>query len=116
MKFIYQERSKKGEVEAGTIEASSQEAAAALLQKYNIFVTSLKEEKIPFDVFKGGIFKKKVSQKDLSIFSRQLAVMIDSRVPIVESLSSLASSANKKVFNFQQNKKKNSSCCIFALQ
>ncbi|MFA5877821.1 MAG: type II secretion system F family protein [Candidatus Staskawiczbacteria bacterium] len=98
MKFIYQARSQRGEIETGTIEASSQEAAAALLQKYNIFVTSLKEEKTPFDVFKGGIFKKKVSQKDLSIFSRQLAVMIDSRVPIIESLSSLASQTSKKVF------------------
>ena len=43
MKYIYQARSKEGKIETGTVEASTKEAAALLLQKYNIFVTSIKE-------------------------------------------------------------------------
>ena len=44
MKYIYKARTKEGKVETGIIEASNKEAAAILLQKYNIFVTSLTEE------------------------------------------------------------------------
>jgi len=96
MKFTYQARSKEGKTEKGTIEASSKEAAAALLQKYNIFVISLKEIKSPFSKFE--FLKKKTSKKDLAIFSRQLAVMIDSRIPVIQSLLSLAGQTTKKDF------------------
>ncbi len=90
MKYIYQARSKEGKVETGTVEASSKEAAALLLQKYNIFVTSIKEQTpLIFRVENIG-FLNKVSKKDLAIFSRQLAVMVQSRVPITQSLKSLA--------------------------
>ena len=45
MKFTYQARTKEGEMRSGQIEASSREAAIEVLQKYNIFITSLKEVK-----------------------------------------------------------------------
>ena len=90
MKYIYQARSKEGKVETGTVEASSKETAALLLQKYNIFVTSIKEQS-PLILRTENIrFLNKVSKKDLAIFSRQLAVMVESRVPITQSLKSLA--------------------------
>jgi type IV pilus assembly protein PilC len=98
MKFSYQARSKEGKIERGTIEASSYEAAAALLQKYNIFVISLKEVKTAFPSLGAGIFRRKASGRDLAIFSRQLAVMIDSRVPVVQSLLSLAAQTTKADF------------------
>ena len=43
MRFNYQTRTKKGEVRAGVIEASSREAAIYLLQKYGLYVTVLEE-------------------------------------------------------------------------
>jgi type IV pilus assembly protein PilC len=90
MKYIYQARSKEGKIETGTIEASSKEAAALILQKYNIFVTSLKEQ-TPLILRSESIsFLNRVSKKDLAIFSRQLAVMMQSRVPVVQSLKSLS--------------------------
>lgn len=90
MKYIYQARSKEGKIETGTVEASSKEAAAVLLQKYNIFVTSMKEQ-TPLILRAENIeFLNKVSRKDLAIFSRQLAVMMQSRVPVTQSLKSLA--------------------------
>jgi len=90
VKYIYQARSKEGKIETGTVEASSKESAALLLQKYNVFITSIKEQ-TPW-IFSGGniSFLNKVSKKDLAIFSRQLAVMVQSRVPITQSLKSLA--------------------------
>ncbi|MCX6721884.1 MAG: type II secretion system F family protein [Candidatus Staskawiczbacteria bacterium] len=90
MKYIYQARTKEGKTETGTVEASSKESAALLLQKYNIFVTAIKEQS-PSILRTGNIsFMNKVSKKDLAIFSRQLAIMLQSRVPVIQSLKGLA--------------------------
>ena len=98
MKYSYQARSKEGKIEVGTVEASSKEAAAILLQKYSIFVTSLKEES-PQNIFlKKLTFAAKISKKDLAIFSRQLAVMLESRVPVTQSLAGLAAQTSKEGF------------------
>ena len=98
MKYIYQARSKEGKMETGTVEASSKEAAALLLQKYNIFVTSIREQ-TPLILRAENIsFLNKVSKKDLAIFSRQLAVMVQSRVPITQSLKSLAVQTKNRGF------------------
>ena len=98
MKYKYQARSKDGQIEAGMIEASSKEAAVEILSKYNIFATSLLEVKQ--GIFEGGSisFFNKVSKKDLAIFSRQLSVMLESRVPVVQSLQSLSEQTKKKFF------------------
>lgn len=96
MKYSYQARTKEGRIETGTIEASSKDTAATLLQKYNIYVTSLKEIKPPFSI--EVKFLGKVSKKNLAIFSRQMAVMVESRIPIIQSLTSLAVQISKKSF------------------
>ncbi len=97
MKFIYQARSKEGKIETGTIEASSKEAASLLLQKYNIFATSLEPQGKVSSFLKIKI-ETKVSTKELAIFSRQLAVMLESRVPVIQSLTSLAVQTRKSNF------------------
>jgi len=96
MKYNYQARTKEGKIETGTVEASSKDSAAALLQKYNIYVTSLKKIKAPISI-KIKFFEK-ASKKDLAIFSRQMAVMLDSRVPVIQSLTSLSAQINKETF------------------
>ena len=98
MKYIYQARSKEGKVETGTVEAASKEAAALLLQKYNIFVTSIKESSPLILRTESLSFLNKVSKKDLAILSRQLAVMLQARVPVTQSLRSLAIQVKNPVF------------------
>lgn len=98
MKFSYKARTKEGKVEVGTIEAYSKEAAASLLQKYNVFVTSLNEDKEKYAFLKRFNFFEGVSKKDLAIFFRQLSVMLESRVPVVQSLSSLATQSKRSGF------------------
>ncbi len=90
MKFTYKARTKDGKPETGTIEASSKDAAAVLLKKYDIFVTSLQELASQEPFFKKITFEPGIAKKDLVVFSRQLALMLDSRVPVVQSLSTLA--------------------------
>ncbi len=98
MKFSYKARTKEGKIQSGAIDASSREAAAALLQKYNLFVTYLEKVKPSRFSFKKFKLFKKISQKDLAVFSRQLAVMLESRVPVVHSLLILASQSVKSEF------------------
>lgn len=90
MKFNYQTRTKTGEIRSGVIEASSKEAALNLLQKYGLFVTILEEVRGgPIYAKRIKIFER-VSTKELFIFSQQLSVMFMSKVPLVESLATLA--------------------------
>lgn len=90
MKFTYKARTKDGKIEEGSIEAYSRDAAINILQKYEIFITSLDEFKEKPSFLKIVIFQRKPSKKDLAIFFRQLSVMMEARVPVMQSLTSLA--------------------------
>lgn len=87
MRFIYQARTKNGEIKAGVVEANSVQAAAEVLRRDDLFVTFLKKENEKltkkFHFFEG------VSGKDIAVFSRQLAVMFRANVSLVESLRTI---------------------------
>jgi type IV pilus assembly protein PilC len=97
MKFLYQARTKEGDLKSGTIEASSKEVALSLLQKLGYYVTYLEEEKPPIYAREVRIFQK-VSLKDLFVFSRQLSIMLNSKVPIVEALITLTAQIKNPEF------------------
>ncbi len=97
MRYTYKARTKDGKVETGTIEAYSKEAAAVLLQKYNVFVTSLQTREEKPAILKLR-FERPISKKDITIFFRQLSVMLQSRVPVVQSLQSLAAQTARNNF------------------
>jgi type IV pilus assembly protein PilC len=99
MKFNYQARTKKGEIQAGIVEASSKEAAILLLQKYGLYITYLEEVKVPLYAWEVKIFKR-ISSRDIVLFSRQLAIMFSSKVPLVEALVTIASQT--KNFEFRE--------------
>lgn len=89
MKFNYQARTKTGQVQVGTVEAASREGALMLLQKHDLYVTKLESaEEVPFYVKKLEL--KRITKGDLVMFSRQLSIMFESKVPLIESLRTLA--------------------------
>lgn len=87
MKFIFKAKNKLGEIKEGVIEASSSEAAVEVLQKNELFPISIKSEK-DNQTFEKTILKyfDRVNSKELMMFFRQLAILIEARVPIVASL------------------------------
>jgi len=97
MKFNYQARTKKGEIQAGVVEASSKEAAILLLQKYGLYITYLERTEVPFYAREVEIFKR-VSRRDIVLFSRQLSIMFASKVSLVEALSTIASQTKNLEF------------------
>lgn len=98
MKFNYQARTKEGQVQKGLVEASSEEAALSILQRYGLYVTTLDVIR-PAPIYAQKIsFFKKISSKDIVVFSRQLSILFQSQVPIVESLSVLAKQTENHEF------------------
>jgi type IV pilus assembly protein PilC len=95
MKFDYQARNNDGQVQKGIIEASSEEGALTILQKYGFYVTYLKETKAAPIYSKSIKIGGKVSDKDIVMFSRQLSIMFKSQVPIVEALNAISRQADK---------------------
>jgi type IV pilus assembly protein PilC len=98
MNFNYQARDEKGETQAGVVQAVSREAALQLLGRRSLYVTLLEES--------GGAswyshrisLLERVSLKDLVAFSRQLAIMFKSQVPLVESLHTISQQATNLAF------------------
>jgi type IV pilus assembly protein PilC len=75
----------------GTMEAPNVEAVVAQLKKQNIAPTveSIKEKKGP-DLSMSISFGSGVSEKDLVVFTRQFATMIDAGLPLVQCLDILS--------------------------
>ncbi len=95
MQFYYKARDKNGDMQMGEVEASSKEAAFLVVQSYDLYVISLIEKKVPFYKKDFAIFER-VSPKDIVMVSRQLAVMVESKIPIVESLQTLSRQIDQK--------------------
>ncbi|HJN73768.1 MAG TPA: type II secretion system F family protein [Myxococcota bacterium] len=90
--FAYEGRGATGEVKKGSIEAADLEAARARLRLMKIQPTTVTQKKgLAALSFGGGsinigFLKPKVKTKDLVIFTRQFATMIDSGLPLVQCL------------------------------
>ena len=87
--FSYSARTPEGEMQHGVVEAGSREAAIATLLRHGLIITEVSQLE-----HKGGLETKlhlflRVSKKELMIFSRQLAVLLDAQVPLLDALHSL---------------------------
>lgn len=87
--YNYQARTQAGELRVGSVEAPSREAAINLLLKHNLIVVSI-EPTAAVPIFARRLkFLERVKAKDIVIFSRQLASLMEARVPLLESLKAL---------------------------
>lgn len=89
MEFEYQARTKTGEIQIGVIEAISKEAALSLLQKSGLIVTKLEPVSVPFYAKRIKLFRR-ISKREIALFSRQLSIMVKSKVSLIEALRALA--------------------------
>ncbi|WP_136513063.1 type II secretion system F family protein [Geomonas edaphica] len=100
-KFDWEARSKAGNVQKGVMEAASAAMVEAQLKRYGFTSITVKEAgkglsmelKIPG---LGG--PKKIETKDLVVFTRQFATMIDSGLPLVQCLDILSNQQENKTF------------------
>ncbi|MBN2096990.1 MAG: type II secretion system F family protein, partial [Candidatus Omnitrophica bacterium] len=84
--FKYVAKDAQGKTVTATLEANDQTAMVDLLRKRGLTIISVEEAKARGAQVKG---KTKVKLEDLVVFSRQLATMVDSGIPLVQALDVL---------------------------
>ena len=98
--FAWEGRTRAGEVRKGTMEAEAEPEVANRLRAQGITMSKARKKakdielKLPFGIGQG------VPEKDIVVFTRQFATMIDAGLPIVQCLDILASQSPHK--NFQK--------------
>jgi type IV pilus assembly protein PilC len=94
--FVWKGRSPTGEILSGEYVTENKQELIGYLRKRKIIVTSLREKSKELN-FQLPI-KKKVTVKDLGVFTRQFATMINAGLPMVQCLDILSAQADKPVF------------------
>lgn len=94
--YIWTGRTRDGKRQKGELIAKSKEEVISTLRKQNILVTSVVTRakrlsiKLPF--------KAKVKDKDIVVFTRQFATMIDAGLPLIQCLDILSRQTENKTF------------------
>jgi len=86
-----------GLVESGEMTASTREEVIAHLRRRNITATLVAEKKRTARKLSDLSFGGKVKDKDIVVFTRQFATMIDAGLPLVQALDILSNQVESKV-------------------
>src|ERR1039457_464846 len=97
-KFSWEARSKTGTLQKGVMDATSASLVETQLKRFGFTGISIKEEGKRTSLTIPGFGTKKVDTKDLVVFTRQFATMIDSGLPLVQCLDILAAQQENKTF------------------
>jgi type IV pilus assembly protein PilC len=100
--FAYSGRTRAGQTVNGERAADTMDAAMAALRRDQILVTRITPSAVKAEAepkkAKAGKLGKKVSAKNLAVFTRQFSVMIDAGLPLVQCLDILGSQEEDKNF------------------
>lgn len=97
--FVWEARARTGETRKGTMEADSVDSVQGKLRAQNLSPVKVSKKaeaiKIPMPAF----LKKGVDQKEIVIFIRQFATMIDAGLPLVQCLDILSAQGDNPALN-----------------
>ncbi len=99
-KFKYLVKDKEGKTLRGIVEAASKDSAIQSLRSKELTIVTLEQEKrkaFSLDISR-VLKRKKIKIDELVIFSRQLATMVDSGIPLVTALDILAEQTENMFF------------------
>jgi type IV pilus assembly protein PilC len=94
--FVWKGRSPDGEILSGEYVAENKQELVGYLRKRKIIITSLREKSK--DLKLSLSFTNRITVKDMGVFTRQFATMINSGLPMVQCLDILAEQMNKEKF------------------
>lgn len=93
MQFNYQARTKEGEIQTGTVEAGSREAAIKTLQRHDLVVVYLEAvSAVPF-YLRSLKFLQRIKSRDIVMLYRQLAILFEANTPLMDSLKAIVEQA-----------------------
>lgn len=84
-----------GKVQAGEIEAENEQGALGKLKQKNIKVDSVRKKSESAFL---GPKKRRITERDIVIFTRQFSTMVDAGLPLVQCLEILGRGADNKTF------------------
>lgn len=97
--FAWAGRSRDGKSTKGTMDAANEAAVMANLRRQGIQANKVKESSKGLNAdLKIGFLKPKITTKDIVVFTRQFATMIDAGLPLVQCLDILSSQQENKTF------------------
>ena len=91
--FEYTARAPSGQIQKGQLDAPSKDEVSAYLRKNRLLLVSVREAPKQINISFGG---KRIKTRDIVIFTRQFATMINAGLPLVQSLNILAQQAENK--------------------
>ena len=95
--YLWEGVNRKNEQKKGELEAADDSTVRIMLRRQGIKITSVKKK--PEDLMeKFPLFKQKVKEKEVVIFSRQFATMINAGLPILQCIDILSAEEPNKVF------------------
>jgi type IV pilus assembly protein PilC len=92
--FEYTARNPSGQIQKGQVEAQSKEEVGAYLRKNRLVLVSVREPPKQINISFGGA--KRIKTRDIVIFTRQFATMINAGLPLVQSLNILSQQSENK--------------------
>jgi type IV pilus assembly protein PilC len=95
--FAWTGKNRYGDVVKGERVAASLEEATSMLEREQITVFNLEKKRAEFAI--PFLKREKVRLKDLSIYSRQLSILINADLPLIQSLNILAEQTKNKYFS-----------------
>ncbi len=97
--FVWEGRDRAGKLQKGELQADNEALARAQLRTRRIIATKVKTKpKSIFSAQIGGPRRQRITAKDLVVFTRQFATMIDAGLPLVQGLEILASQHPNRSF------------------
>ncbi len=101
MRFLFKARTQDGQIKEGIVEALDRSAAVKVLQKEGLLPVSVQQERQGIKIF-DSLHRvwEGMSQKELSVFFRELATLIHAKVPIVQALRAIEEQADNRFLRF----------------
>ena len=95
--YSYRVRDRQGKIITGKLEADNEASVSARLREMGYFVIGVEVEKPSITKREIRILKPKVKTKDVTVFTRQFATMINAGLPLVKCLSILSEQTESPV-------------------
>jgi type IV pilus assembly protein PilC len=94
--YVWKGKNRYGDMVGGERVAGSVEEVTRLLQREQIQVINVSPKRREFEI--PFLKREKVKLKEMAVFSRQLSVLIDAELPLIQSLTILAEQTKNKYF------------------
>ncbi|NIM19532.1 MAG: type II secretion system F family protein [Candidatus Latescibacteria bacterium] len=95
--YLWKGRSPDGEILSGEYVTDNKQELVTYLRKRKIIITSLKEKSKEINI-PLPFLRKRITVKDMGVFTRQFATMINSGLPMVQCLEILSAQMDKENF------------------